>query len=119
MPPTSRRFHLIVDAYGCDHEQINDIPQIEQFVTDVAEKIDMHILSGPTSVQGIPENPGVTCFTIIDFSHISIHTFTDSDEFYLDIFSCKPFDHTIITDFITETFGITNDQIRAKVIENA
>lgn len=116
--PTSRRYHLIIDAYGCDTKQINDIAVIEQFVRDIAERIDMKILKGPVTVEGIPENPGITCFTIVDFSHISIHTFTNSDEFYLDIFSCKPFDVTEITGFITETFEIRDEQIRSTVVNN-
>lgn len=117
-PPTSRRYHLIIDAYGCNTKQINDIAVIEQFVRDIADRIDMNILKGPVTVEGIPENPGITCFTIVDFSHISIHTFTDSDEFYLDIFSCKPFDVAAVTDFITHTFGITSEQIRKTVVHN-
>lgn len=116
--PTSRRFHLIIDAYGCNTEQINDASFLEQFVKHLASRIDMKILKGPVTVTGVPENPGITCFTIVDFSHISIHTFTDSDEFYLDIFSCKAFDIDEVTDYIKELFAITDEHIRKTVVNN-
>jgi S-adenosylmethionine decarboxylase len=65
---------------------------MEKFIKELADEIDMKILHGPVVAEGIPENPGLSGFAIIDYSHISIHTFTNSNETLIDVFSCKPYD---------------------------
>lgn len=88
----SPRYHLILDVSACQPERLTDAAGLEQFLKELVEDIGMHVLKGPVTAVGIPENPGLSCFVIIDYSHISIHTFTEYNEAMVDIFSCKPFD---------------------------
>ena len=101
---TSRRFHFVVDAFDCDVKLLSDKKFLNNLVIKIAKLLDMKILEGPVVISGIPENPGVTAFAVIDFSHISIHTFTNSREFCLDIFSCKTFDYKKLDNFVKNTF---------------
>ncbi len=87
-----RRYHITVDGYKIDRELLSDKNLIEKVTRGLVEICKMKILYGPVVIQGVEENPGLTCFTIIDFSHISIHTFTDSLEICVDVFSCKDYD---------------------------
>ena len=80
--------HLLVD--GVTEERVTR-ETVERILTETPPLIDMNILSGPYVVEGVPENPGWTGFVIIDKSHISVHTFSDSNTVSVDVFSCRPF----------------------------
>ena len=95
-----RRFHIIIDAFGCDNGIISDKARIEQIIRKTASFCGMTIMHGPVVLEGVPENPGVTGFAIIDFSHISVHTFTKEHEVCVDIFSCKPFDYEKVRAYV-------------------
>ena len=81
--------HLMVD--GVYSEPVGR-DTVERILRDLPSLIGMSILSGPHVVEGVPENPGWTGFVIIDKSHISVHTFTETDTVSIDLYSCKPFD---------------------------
>jgi S-adenosylmethionine decarboxylase len=106
-----RRYHLIIDAQNCLPEKLTDEKLLDAFIRQLAQKIEMKILAGPYIIKGEPYNPGITAFTIIDFSHISIHTFTKDNEFCLDIFSCKEFNHEMAVNFVKETFELKDEQM--------
>ncbi len=113
---TSRRFHIVLDAFGCEEKKLSDKKAISSLILKLASLVDMKILAGPIVVDGIPENPGVTAFAIIDFSHISIHTFTKNGEFCLDVFSCKYFDSQKVINFVKEYFSLLDNNIYSSVV---
>lgn len=113
---TSRRFHIVVDAYGCKKELLNDRKVIKKIITDLSKLVNMSILKGPIIADGIPQNPGLTAFTIIDFSHIAIHTFTKTNEFCLNVFSCKKFNFNIVKDYIKNVFKLNDEHIYVSVV---
>ena len=81
--------HLMVDGVfkpPLDRETVGTL------LSELPGIIGMHILYGPEVVNGCPENPGWTCFVIIDKSHISVHTFDEGSRVSVDVFSCLPFD---------------------------
>ncbi len=80
--------HLIVD--GTTNTPVSK-ETVSHILGELPGLIDMNILSGPYVVEGVPENPGVTGFVIIDKSHIAIHTFTETDTISVDVYSCKAF----------------------------
>ena len=65
---------------------------VERILRELPGLIDMSILLGPYVVEGVPGNPGWTGFVVIDKSHISVHTFTETSTVSIDVYSCKPFD---------------------------
>lgn len=108
----NRRFHIILDAFNCDNSYLNDTSKIDAIIRKTAELCGMKILHGPVVLEGVPENPGVTGFAVIDFSHISIHTFTKAQEVCVDIFSCKPFDYKKVKNYIKEELGISEESLK-------
>jgi len=80
--------HLMVD--GIYSEPVERVT-VERILRELPGLIDMNILLGPYIVEGVPENPGWTGFVIIDKSHISVHTFMETDTVSIDVYSCKPF----------------------------
>ncbi|MBI4359098.1 MAG: S-adenosylmethionine decarboxylase [Candidatus Nealsonbacteria bacterium] len=87
----TQRFHYIFDAWGLAPKNLNSKKLVGSLLRDVSKICKMRIIGGPLVVQGMDYNPGISGFCIIDFSHISIHTFSGPGEVCVDIFSCKPF----------------------------
>lgn len=113
----SKRFHLVIDACNCDVVLLSDKNFLMDLIKKMAELLGIKIIKGPEIAEGIPINPGLTVFAIIDFSHISIHTFTDSKEFCLDIFSCKPFDYERLEEYIKKVFKLKDKQIFKSIVK--
>ena len=89
MPSSMIGLHLMVDGtvtgpVGRD--------TVERIISEMPGLIGMRILTGPHVVEGVPENPGWTGFVVIDKSHISVHTFTETSTVSIDVYSCKRFD---------------------------
>ena len=85
-------YHLRIDAAGCDPDAIRSKNTIKEFSQSLVKGIDMvaygkpHIIRFGTSVQ-----KGYTLVQLIETSNITAHFSEDSNEVYLDVFSCKSF----------------------------
>jgi S-adenosylmethionine decarboxylase len=114
---SERRFHIVVDAVDCDPKLITDKKRVEKALRDIAQLCEMRILHGPVIIEGLPINPGITGFTIVDFSHIAIHTFTPSNEMCVDVFSCKKYDFDKVKDYVVKTFKLDENKIKYKQVK--
>ena len=97
-------------------ELLGNIDALDSFLKKLPGIIEMKILKGPEIVVGVPKNPGLTGFVIIDFSHISVHTFEESKQASVDIFSCKAYDQQLAIDAILQFFQATPGQMKMKVV---
>lgn len=107
-----RRYHFIFDAVDCVPEFLSSTSLVQEMLIKIAELADMKILHGPTVIEGVPENPGVTGFTIIDFSHIAIHTFALTKEICVDLFSCKAFKTQDVYNYLRDKLKVKDEQIK-------
>jgi len=96
--------HLMLEAYDCNPEAMNDANLIYKMLDELPEKIGMHKLIKPYVVfaegNGAKDPGGWTGFVIIQESHISAHTFIKRRFVTIDVYSCKEFD----TDYTIEYF---------------
>ena len=89
-----KRYHLRLDGVNhSDPKILIDKNYIEGMLMALVKLCDMNALYGPVVVKGQPYNPGLTGFVVIDYSAISIHTFSKTGQVFVDVFSCKPFDN--------------------------
>lgn len=112
----TKRYHIIIDLKQVSDKILNNKSGLEKFLRRLVRKIGMHILYEPVVVSGIEENPGISGFTLIDFSHISIHTFTNYNEALVDIFSCKSYDKKVAKTETLKYFKISKDQARIQIV---
>lgn len=108
----TQRFHYIFDA---SNVRTLDKRLIRKMMRDIAVLCKMKIIKGPTTVDGMDYNPGISAFCIIDFSHISIHTFTEPKEACIDIFSCKPFDPEEVKNYLMKKLKVEKNITYFKV----
>jgi S-adenosylmethionine/arginine decarboxylase-like enzyme len=85
-------YHLIVNAAGCDPEAIRSKVVIQAFSDELVKRIDMVAYGKPQIVRfGTSVQKGYTLVQLIETSCISAHFSEDTNEVYLDVFSCKTF----------------------------
>lgn len=111
----TKRFHNIFDLENCN-EKIGDRDVLHKFVEKIAEAVEMKILEGPVIAQGMEQNPGLSAFAIVDFSHISVHTFIKHHEALVDIFSCKKYEREKVLQICKEFFEGTETIVRQKEV---
>jgi S-adenosylmethionine/arginine decarboxylase-like enzyme len=103
--------HIIVRAY------VNNPPQnadrLSDWCKEVVADVGMKVIAGPLVVYGdMPGNAGYTAVTVLDFSHLAIHSWDEVSPGLIefDLFSCKDFDVNIVLDKLEE-FDIVSHSI--------
>lgn len=112
----TKRYHIIVDIENAPEQIVKDKKGLKKFLTDFPPKIGMSTIYGPVVVDGVPEDPGISGFVVIDYSHISVHTFTPNNDALVDIFSCKPYDKKIVIAEVLKYFKVSKSQTRIKQV---
>jgi S-adenosylmethionine/arginine decarboxylase-like enzyme len=99
-------YHLILDCYGADMASITDARHISDFAKTLVERIDMKAYGEPQVVHfGEDDKQGFTLVQLIETSNIVAHFCDDTGNFYMDIFSCKPYNTTVVVDLVEEYFS--------------
>jgi S-adenosylmethionine/arginine decarboxylase-like enzyme len=103
--------HIIVRAY------VNNPPQnadrLSDWCKEVVADVGMKVIAGPLVVYGdMPGNAGYTAVTVLDFSHLAIHSWDEVSPGLIefDLFSCKDFDVNIVLNKLEE-FDIVSHSI--------
>jgi len=96
-----------IDIYECDPETIRNADKIRQFVAELCDLIEMKRF-GETTVVHFGEDERVAGYSmvqLIETSLISAHFANLTNTVYLDVFSCKPYDPTVVEEFGRRFFG--------------
>tara|TARA_Y100000310_G_scaffold337723_1_gene425515 strand:- start:1087 stop:1464 length:378 start_codon:yes stop_codon:yes gene_type:complete len=108
----TKTYHIIFDAFGVNQKFLNSEEFALKLLLDVTKLIGMKVLSGPSLVRDYDKgHEGITGFVIVDFSHISLHTFVNTREAFIDIFSCKKFDQKKVQAFLRKELGVKPTQV--------
>jgi S-adenosylmethionine/arginine decarboxylase-like enzyme len=98
--------HLIVRA------EVTNPPKDEtlakEFLRELIEGINMKILFGPEAKYvDIPGNRGLTCFAIIETSHVVMHTWDECEPamIQLDVYTCGALDTDVVFESLRR-FGV-------------
>jgi len=97
--------HIILKSRVNNPPGKDQIETINEWMRDLVDKIDMKILMGPFTVYSdMIGNRGMTSATIIETSHIVMHTWDEEDPgtIQLDIYTCS----TLDTDVVLEHFEV-------------
>ncbi len=79
---------------------------IEAFTKQLVKDIDMVAYGKPQIVHfGTGDKAGYTLTQLIETSNITAHFCEESNNFYLDVFSCKPYDTKVIEEVVKQYFA--------------
>lgn len=98
-------YHMMIDCKGCN-TNVSDPKAIYDFNKELVTRIDMVAHGEPIIEFMLPGDPkqGFTLVQLITTSNICAH-FMDFDRTaYLDVFSCKEFDQSIVKEVFTKYF---------------
>lgn len=101
-------YHLVLDCGKCAGQTIRNKQHIENFARALVKRIDM-VAYGEPQVQhfGSGNKAGYTLVQLIETSNICAHFVEETNDIYLDVFSCKPFDTKDVEDVVREFFKPT------------
>jgi len=95
-----------IDLHDCNPNTIRDAEKIKQFVRELCALIKMKRF-GDTVVVDFGDDPRVSGYSmtqLIETSLISAHFANQSNNVYLDIFSCKHYEPQVAADFAKAFF---------------
>ena len=99
----TRTHHIIFDGFGVNSKLLVNERFILNLLLEIPSLIKMKIMAGPNLIRDYNKHhEGITGFAIVNFSHISIHTFSKTQEIYVDVFSCKPFDSKKVQNYLVK-----------------
>ena len=98
---------LMLDLGGCDLSVMRSKRKLKQYVDELCKIIDM-VKYGKTLISyfGLqkPHTKGYSLMQFIETSSITGHFSEHWRISYIDIFSCKPFDHHVAKNFSKQFF---------------
>jgi S-adenosylmethionine/arginine decarboxylase-like enzyme len=101
--------HLLLNARKCVPVTIRSNRLIEDFTRELVRKIDMVPYGNPQIVMfGTGNKKGYTLVQLIETSNITGHFVEETNDMYLDVFSCKEFEPETVAEVVKYYFGPTN-----------
>ena len=105
MAQTHWGFHMMIDAARCNSRSIRNPAHITKFAKVLVKRIDMVPYGEPQVVHfGSGNKMGYTLMQLIETSNITAHFVEDTNDMYLDVFSCKGFSQQVVKDLVREYF---------------
>ena len=109
---------MIFDAVDCNKKLITDQKFVFKLLVEIPKLIGMKVLVGPNLVRDYdPDNIGITGVAIVSFSHITIHTFDETCQAFIDIFSCRPFDYEKVRRYLYKTLKTKSKNVETQEIK--
>ena len=98
-------YHLSLDCYAGDKELVKSGTNIEAFAKTLVRRIHMKAYGEPQVIHfGEDDKQGYTLVQLIETSNICGHFCDDTGNFYIDVFSCKPYDKDVVRNLVQEYF---------------
>jgi S-adenosylmethionine/arginine decarboxylase-like enzyme len=102
-------YHLMLDCSKCLASSIRSSSNISTFAKTLVKRIDMVAYGEPQVVHfGSGDKSGYTLVQLIETSNITAHFCEETNDMYLDVFSCKPFRPEDVESVVNQHFGPTH-----------
>jgi len=99
-----------LDLHSCNPETIRDARAIKRYVDELCELIEMRQF-GETQIVNFGQDEKVAGFSmvqLVETSLISGHFANKSNNAYIDIFSCKFYEPSVVVEFTKKYFEAKN-----------
>jgi len=100
-------YHLLIDATAGQKDLIGSKENINAFIKELVVAIDMVAFGEPWierfATHDISKS-GYSMCQMIETSNITGHFVDKNGNFYIDIFSCKPFDNEVVFNVVDKYF---------------
>lgn len=100
-------YHLLLDCAHGDLKLISSHKNISNFVNELVKKIDMKKY-GKLWIKRFAlhdeTKSGISFMQMIETSNITGHFIDKTGNFYIDVFSCKPYDQRVVVELVNQYF---------------
>lgn len=103
-------YHLLLDCSQGDKTLISDKQNVREFITELVWAIDMVAFGDPWIERFATHDEnkaGISFCQMIETSNITGHFCEVNGNFYIDIFSCKPYSSDIAMEVVDKYFKPT------------
>ena len=98
-------YHLVLDCYAGKKELITSGENITAFAKELVKRIQMKAFGEPQVIHfGEDDKLGYTLVQLIETSNICGHFCDDTGNFYIDVFSCKPYENAVVIETVKQFF---------------
>ena len=100
-------YHLILDCSACHVPSIQSRENVYNWITGLVRAIDMEPIGEPRieyTAADFSDKAGFTAIQVIVTSSIVAHFIDSTGDIYIDVFSCKEFDNSIVIATIQNAF---------------
>lgn len=101
-------YHLLVDCKQGNIDKISNKDTVSAFVKQLVDDIDMKAY-GDLMIERFathdPDKAGISFCQMIETSNITGHFVELNGNFYIDVFSCKPYNTSTVLDLIQKYFN--------------
>ena len=102
-------YHLVLDCYAGDKDLVTSGTNIAAFAKALVKRIHMKAYGEPQVIHfGEDDKLGYTLVQLIETSNIVAHFCDDTGNFYLDVFSCKPYENAVVIELVKQFFNPKN-----------
>lgn len=81
--------HIMLDMYGCESEQANDLKSIYEIINKVINELSLKAIMPPLLVPyyygKVKEDDGISAFVLLKGGHFTIHTFPERECYFVDL----------------------------------
>jgi len=101
-------YHLLLDCTSGDINKITDSNNVISFIKELVVAIDMVPYGDPWIARFAThdmDKAGISFCQMIETSNITGHFVEKNGNFYIDVFSCKPFENNIVLDVVSKYFS--------------
>jgi S-adenosylmethionine/arginine decarboxylase-like enzyme len=101
-------YHLLLDCSCGDVYKITSKDNVYKFIKELVPAIGMVAFGEPWIEHFAthdPDKAGISMCQMIETSNITGHFVDKNGNFYIDVFSCKPFDHNIVLNIVDKYFS--------------
>ena len=100
-------YHLLLDCTAGDAQLISSKENVYKFVKELVVAIDMVAFGEPWIERFATHDlskAGISFCQMIETSNITGHFVESNGNFYIDVFSCKPFDNDTVIETVDKYF---------------
>ena len=101
-------YHLMLDCAAGNRAAISDKENMRKFIKELVPAIDMIAFGEPWIehfATHAADKAGLSFCQMIETSNIAGHFVDSSGDFYIDVFSCKPFEIDIVEELVKKYFA--------------
>ncbi len=107
----------IIDAYGCTAEILQDLESLRRCCHQALGELEVRVIGSPQWFQ-FPDPGGVTGLYLLGESHLTCHTFPESELATFNLYCCRPRPTWRWEQHLTKCLGARRVDIRTLVRGN-